>query len=94
MHITGGGMTDNIPRVIPKGLGVEVSASAWDLPPLFKWLQQKGGISDAEMRRTFNCGVGLVAVVEPAKVDAAMAADGGLFKLGVVVEGGGVQYVA
>ena len=94
MHITGGGMTDNIPRVIPKGLGVEVSASAWELPPLFRWLQERGGIEDAEMRRTFNCGVGLVAVLDPSQVEAAMAVDKGLFRVGKVVEGGGVQYVA
>jgi phosphoribosylformylglycinamidine cyclo-ligase len=66
---------------------------ALQLPPLFRWLQEKGGIADAEMRRTFNCGVGLVAVVDPSQVDAAMAADPGLFRLGEVVEGSGVKYV-
>lgn len=93
VHITGGGMTENIPRVIPKGLGVEVEAGAWELPPLFKWVQEGGKISDAEMRRTFNCGVGLVAVVGPEQVAAAKAADPGLFEVGRVVEGAGVTYV-
>jgi hypothetical protein len=64
------------------------------LPPLYRWLQEQGGISDAEMRRTFNCGVGLIAVVNKADVAAAKAADPGLFELGVVVEGSGVTYVA
>jgi phosphoribosylformylglycinamidine cyclo-ligase len=63
------------------------------VPPLFRWLQEKGGIADSEMRRTFNMGVGLVAVVDPSQVDAAMAADPGLFRLGQVVEGSGVSYV-
>ena len=62
------------------------------MPPLFRWLQEKGGIADAEMRRTFNCGVGLVAVVNAGDVEAAMAADPGLFVLGKVVDGAGVSY--
>lgn len=70
VHITGGGMTENIPRVIPKGLGVEIDPKAWQLPPLFEWIQRAGRIEDAEMRRTFNCGVGLVAVVDPSQVCA------------------------
>lgn len=149
VHITGGGMTENIPRVIPKGLGVNISTKAWtvrapgcivgrfqagicrghqlsagpacrachgmlatrqiallmqphacvracarattharrardtvypslpQLPPLFQWVQEKGSISDAEMRRTFNCGVGLIAVVSPSDVDKALAAEPG-----------------
>lgn len=93
VHITGGGMTENIPRVIPKGLGVNISTAAWEVPPMFKWLQQAGNISDAEMRRTFNCGVGMVVVVNPSQVAAAKAVDSGLFELGVVVEGSGVSYV-
>ncbi|KAI8469430.1 MAG: phosphoribosylformylglycinamidine cyclo-ligase [Monoraphidium minutum] len=93
VHITGGGMTENIPRVIPKGLGVNIDANAWTLPPLFAWLQEKGGISDAEMRRTFNCGVGLVAVVAKEEVQKALDADPELFVLGEIVEGSGVKYV-
>ncbi|GBF92059.1 phosphoribosylformylglycinamidine cyclo-ligase [Raphidocelis subcapitata] len=93
VHITGGGMTENIPRVIPKGLGVDIDAGAWELPPLFRWLQEKGRIADAEMRRTFNCGVGLVAVVPASAVPAALEADEGLFVLGKVVEGSGVSFV-
>ncbi|KAF8072910.1 PUR5 [Scenedesmus sp. PABB004] len=93
VHITGGGMTENIPRVIPKGLGVQISTSAWALPPMFQWIQESGRISDAEMRRTFNCGIGMVAVVPPEAVAAAKQADPGLFELGKVVTGSGVTYV-
>lgn len=157
VHITGGGMTENIPRVIPKGLGVQISTSSWEvrrprgwwggqgaprggncqsrarvcgikceqahsraghlacaqqpicprpsdpgplpasralqLPPLFKWLQSAGGISNAEMRRTFNCGVGNILVVNPEDVAAAQAVDPELWAVGRVVEGDGVTYV-
>jgi phosphoribosylformylglycinamidine cyclo-ligase len=93
VHITGGGMTENIPRVIPKGLGVNISKAAWQVPPMFQWIQKAGGVSDAEMRRTFNMGVGLVVVVDKSQVDAARAVNPMLFTLGEVVEGSGVSYV-
>jgi phosphoribosylformylglycinamidine cyclo-ligase len=93
VHITGGGMTENIPRVIPKGLGVQVDPSAWELLPMFKWIQQAGNISDAEMRRTFNCGVGMVVVVDPSQVSAVQQVDPELFEIGKVVQGAGVTYV-
>lgn len=93
VHITGGGMTENIPRVIPKGLGVNIRTAAWSVPPMFQWIQKAGNVSDAEMRRTFNMGVGLVVVVDPSKVDAARAVNPDLFPLGEVVEGSGVSYV-
>ena len=69
-HITGGGLTENIIRVIPDGLGLEIDASAWTLPPVFDWLQREGAVADAEMWRTFNCGVGFVLVVPQAAVAA------------------------
>ena len=68
-HITGGGLLENIPRVLPAGCGVELDGPAWTAPSEFGWLQQQGGIADAEMARTFNCGIGMVAVVD--KADAA-----------------------
>jgi phosphoribosylformylglycinamidine cyclo-ligase len=71
-HITGGGLTDNIPRMLPKHLAPAIDAGAWDLPPVFKWLQATGGISDAEMARTFNCGIGLVACVSAHDVPDAL----------------------
>jgi len=86
-------MTENIPRVIPKGLGVEISRGSWEIPAMYKWLQEAGNIAESEMMRTFNMGVGLVAVVAPDRVAAAQAADPELFVVGKVVEGNGVTYV-
>jgi phosphoribosylformylglycinamidine cyclo-ligase len=73
-HITGGGFPDNIPRVIPDGLGVELDLSRVPVLPVFRWLAATGGVAEPEMLRTFNCGIGMVAVVEPAGVEAATAA--------------------
>ena len=70
-HITGGGLLENIPRVIPEGLGVRLDSAAWPRPPVFAWLQQQGAIADQEMYRTFNMGLGMVVCVAPA--DAARA---------------------
>ncbi|MEI6986635.1 MAG: AIR synthase-related protein, partial [Rhodospirillaceae bacterium] len=69
-HITGGGLLENIPRVLPAGLGVELDAAAWTLPPVFRWLALAGGVAPAELARTFNCGIGMVAVVAPGCVAA------------------------
>lgn len=68
-HITGGGFVENIPRMLPKHLGCEVDVSSWQLPEVFKWLMKKGGVEPKEMARTFNCGVGMVAVVAAENVD-------------------------
>ena len=73
-HITGGGLTENIIRVVPDGLGLAIEASAIVLPPVFDWLQREGAVADAEMWRTFNCGIGFVLVV-PAASAAAVEAD-------------------
>ncbi|KAI9317772.1 phosphoribosylglycinamide synthetase [Dichotomocladium elegans] len=67
-HITGGGFIDNIPRVMPEDLAVKLDATAWELPPIFKWLKQAGNVSAYEMTRTFNCGIGMVVVVDAASV--------------------------
>ncbi|HEV2531516.1 phosphoribosylformylglycinamidine cyclo-ligase [Phenylobacterium sp.] len=67
-HITGGGLTENPPRAIADGLVPRFDWNAWTLPPVFEWLQQTGGVSDVEMRRTFNCGLGLVLIVGPTDV--------------------------
>jgi len=71
-HVTGGGLPGNLPRVMPEGLAAEVDAASWDLPPVFRWLAERGPIADDELRRTFNCGVGMVAVVAADAVDAAL----------------------
>ncbi|MDE1146083.1 MAG: phosphoribosylformylglycinamidine cyclo-ligase [Azospirillaceae bacterium] len=72
-HITGGGLIENIPRVLPDGLGVTLDAGAWTLPPVFRWLAGVGNIADLELARTFNCGVGMVVVVTADKADEAIA---------------------
>jgi phosphoribosylformylglycinamidine cyclo-ligase len=71
-HITGGGLTDNIPRVLPEGFEVVLQRRAWARDPVFDWLAATGRIVPAEMHRTFNCGIGMVAVVAPADADAAL----------------------
>jgi phosphoribosylformylglycinamidine cyclo-ligase len=68
-HITGGGFPDNIPRVLPNGLGARIDLSRVPVMPVFKWLAEAGNIAQEEMLRTFNCGIGMVAIVEPGKVD-------------------------
>lgn len=64
-HITGGGLLENIPRVIPQELAVDLDATRWNIPPVFSWLHKEGGLSEEEMARTFNCGLGAVLVVAP-----------------------------
>ncbi|MDP1572591.1 MAG: phosphoribosylformylglycinamidine cyclo-ligase [Vicinamibacterales bacterium] len=78
-HITGGGITDNLPRVFPEGLGAVVRRDAWIVPPLFRWLQQAGDVPEADMRRACNMGIGLIVVVSP---DEAAAVAAGLVSRG------------
>ena len=68
-HITGGGFPDNIPRVLPKGLGARIDLARMPVLPVFRWLAETGGIAEPEMLRTFNCGIGMIAVVEPRAAD-------------------------
>ena len=70
-HITGGGFPDNIPRALPKGLGARIDLERLPVLPVFKWLAQAGGIGESEMLRTFNCGIGMIAVLDRAGADAA-----------------------
>ncbi len=72
-HITGGGLVENVPRVLRDGLTAELQRDAWSMPPLFNWLQQHGGVADAEMHRVFNCGIGMVVIVSNQDADAAIA---------------------
>jgi len=72
-HITGGGLTENVPRVLPPALGVRVHLQRLVVPPVLKWLAQCGEIAAQEMLRTFNCGIGMVAIVDPARTDAVSA---------------------
>ena len=95
-HVTGGGLTENLPRVLPDGLGAEIDLGAWRLPPVFAWLAEAGGIAEAEMLKTFNCGIGLVVVVaaDRAGALASLLAEAGetVVPLGRVVPGQGVRY--
>jgi phosphoribosylformylglycinamidine cyclo-ligase len=70
-HITGGGLVENVPRVLPDGVQAVLERSAWPLPPLFSWLQAQGNVADGEMHRVFNCGIGMVVVVASADADRA-----------------------
>jgi phosphoribosylformylglycinamidine cyclo-ligase len=72
-HITGGGITDNLPRVLPDGTHAVIDLGAWRLPPVFRWLRAAGPVADEEMLRTFNCGVGMLVVVAAADCDAVAA---------------------
>ena len=73
-HITGGGLIENPPRVVPEHLAVEIDAARWPLPPVFGWLMRQGNVAAEEMARTFNCGIGMVVVAAPEHADAAEAA--------------------
>ena len=72
-HITGGGLTENVPRVLPPALGIRVHLQRLVVPPVLKWLAQRGEIAPQEMLRTFNCGIGMVAIVDPERADAVSA---------------------
>ncbi|KAE8692051.1 Phosphoribosylformylglycinamidine cyclo-ligase [Hibiscus syriacus] len=94
-HITGGGFTDNIPRVFPKGLGAVIYNDSWNVPAVFKWIQQAGNIEDAEMRRTFNMGIGMVLVVSKEGSQRILEGANGAYTayhIGEVVNGEGVTY--
>jgi phosphoribosylformylglycinamidine cyclo-ligase len=69
-HITGGGFPDNIPRVLPDAFAVRVDLDTIPVPPVFGWLAKTGGVEQAEMLRTFNCGIGMIAIVEASQADA------------------------
>jgi phosphoribosylformylglycinamidine cyclo-ligase len=98
-HITGGGLTENLPRVLPDGCGVEIDLKAWSIPQIFQLLQRRGAIDQAEMFRAFNMGVGLVIVAAaPAAAEVldllTRSGEPNAFGLGVVVSGErSVRYV-
>ena len=87
VHITGGGFDDNIPRVLPPGCDVEIDPRAWDVPPLFRLIQRHGGVSTAEMRRVFNCGIGMIVLLDPRQAADFAAAVPEARRLGSVVRG-------
>jgi len=89
-HITGGGLLDNVPRILRPGLAARLHRDAWKMPELFAWLQREGQVADTEMHRVFNCGIGMVAVVAAAEADAVAATlrEQGetVYRLGEIVE--------
>lgn len=94
-HITGGGFTDNIPRVFPDGLGAVIYKDSWEIPTVFNWIQEAGKIEDVEMRRTFNMGVGMVLVVNQEASQRILNDSRGTnraYLIGEVVDGEGVRF--
>ena len=85
-HITGGGLMENVPRVLPETVKAVISRSSWPIPPLFQWLQREGKVAEAEMQRVFNCGIGMAVVVAAEHADAAVRALSGagetVFRIG------------
>ena len=73
VHITGGGFQENLPRILTPELTAHIDLTAWEMPPIFTWLQQVGNMAMTEMLRTFNCGIGMTIVVAPENFDKAMA---------------------
>ncbi len=95
-HITGGGLTENLPRVLPEGLGADINLDAWELPGVFQWLAKTGGVEEREMLKTFNCGIGMIVVVSADRADALeelLKGEGEtVSRLGTVTAGEGVRY--
>jgi phosphoribosylformylglycinamidine cyclo-ligase len=95
-HITGGGLTENLPRVLPDDLGADIDLNAWDLPGVFQWMAGIGGMSAAEMLKTFNCGVGMILAVDHTRAAAIadLLRESGetVYALGSVTPGQGVRY--
>ena len=95
-HITGGGLTENIPRVLPENCVAQIDAQSWPLPKLFQWLQQAGNVEQQEMYRTFNCGIGMAVIVPAEQADAAQAFLAGqgetVYCLGTIRERAGSEH--
>ena len=95
-HITGGGLTENLPRVLPDSLGAEIDLNTWTLPPVFRWMAETGNIAEDEMLKTFNCGIGMILVVAQDQADAVtgLLAEHGedVTRIGYVTDAPGVSY--
>jgi len=97
VHVTGGGFTENIPRVLPEGLGADIAMGSWDMHPLFPLIQEKGNVDEAEMFKTFNMGIGFILAVDPSEADSMMKTiektGEKAYKIGTVTKGEGVRYI-
>lgn len=95
-HITGGGLTENLPRVLPEDLGAQIDLNSWTLPPVFDWMARTGGMVETEMLKTFNCGLGMILVVAPDRADTltALLTEQGeeVTRIGTVTDTAGVEY--
>jgi len=95
-HITGGGLSENLPRVLPEGMGARIDLNSWELPGVFGWMAGVGGISQAEMLKTFNCGIGMVLVCAPdraAALETLLSSAGEtVHRIGIVTDTGGMAY--
>ena len=95
-HITGGGLTENLPRVLPEDMGATIDLDTWTLPAVFAWMRELGGMNDAEMLKTFNCGIGMILVVSANEAEAleALLTEQGesVFRIGTVTDQPGVAY--
>lgn len=95
-HITGGGLTENLPRVLPEGMGADIDLNAWELPPVFDWLARTAGLDQGEMLKTFNSGIGMIVVVAADRADALtelLQAEGEtVSRLGTITAQDGVRY--
>jgi phosphoribosylformylglycinamidine cyclo-ligase len=92
-HITGGGITENLPRALPEGLDAQIDLGVWTPPPVFGWLAKQAGIAEREMLRTFNCGLGMMAIVAAESaghvIDAFQEAGDKAWRVGALVPGDG-----
>src|SRR6185295_8304957 len=92
-HITGGGLTGNVPRILQDGLRAKIRQASWPRPEVFQWLQRAGNVAEDEMHRVFNCGIGMVAVVAPSDAKRAMdnlrASGETVYEIGVIEKGPG-----
>ncbi|MCV2889894.1 phosphoribosylformylglycinamidine cyclo-ligase [Ruegeria aquimaris] len=95
-HITGGGLTENLPRVLPEGMGATIDLDTWDLPPVFRWMAETGGIVEREMLKTFNCGIGMIVVCAADRAEALaelLRAEGEtVARIGTVTTTPGIAY--
>ncbi|MCE8508139.1 phosphoribosylformylglycinamidine cyclo-ligase [Ruegeria pomeroyi] len=95
-HITGGGLTENLPRVLPEGMGASIDLDTWELPPVFRWMAETGGIAEGEMLKTFNCGIGMIVVCAAERAEALtelLRAEGEtVARIGTVTPTPGIAY--
>lgn len=92
-HITGGGLMENIPRMFNEGLGAKIKKSAWNVPPVFRWLQERGNIAEQEMYRTFNMGIGMVIALSPNEAQKLIQKHNETIIIGEVIKGKGVAFL-